>query len=152
VVAAAVREGRTTIARVLAVLELSATSRAAGGDRLRRILDGGVSYSSPERELMRLLREAGLHGFVANLPFRGPSGRHWKIDAGREDICLALEVDSKRWQGGPDRHQAEIDKFNDIQDAGWYLVRITPEDIRKRPAALVQRVRDAIARLRREVS
>jgi very-short-patch-repair endonuclease len=97
--------------------------------------------SSIERTLVRLLRRAGIDGFVVGLPFG-----NGKIDLAFPAARIAVEIDSWAWHTDPDRFRADRRKGNDLVAAGWTLRRFTWHDIVERPEATVSRIRAALAR------
>lgn len=97
--------------------------------------------SSIERTLVRLLRRAGIDGFVVGLPFG-----NGKIDLAFPAARIAVEIDSWAWHTDPDRFRADRRKGNDLVAAGWTLLRFTWHDIVERPEATVSRIRAALAR------
>jgi very-short-patch-repair endonuclease len=92
--------------------------------------------SAAERLLVRLLREAGITGWVLGHPF----GPH-RIDLAFPDRRLAVEVDSWAWHVDVERFRADRRKGNAITRAGWDLLRFTWHDLNGRPAEVAAEIR-----------
>jgi hypothetical protein len=84
-----------------------------GNRQLRRLLpslaDGAAAES--ERLLHKLLRQAGITGWIANLPF-AIDGQGFVIDVAFPEIKLAIEVDGYRYHSEATRFQADRTRQN----------------------------------------
>lgn len=98
--------------------------------------------SALERALIRLLRAAGLTGFVRGLPLGG--GR--EIDIAFPAERVAIELDGWAWHVDPARFTADRTKGNDLADDGWTLLRFTWRDVFKTPDHTVARIRRAVGK------
>lgn len=97
--------------------------------------------SALERALLRLLREAGLHGAVTGHPFRaGP------VDVAYPAERVAIELDGWAWHTDPDRFAADRAKGNALVADGWTLLRFTWRDVTEHPHRTVAAVRRALGR------
>ena len=96
--------------------------------------------SAAERILKRLLREAGITGWVFGHPF----GPHL-LDLAFPDQRVAIEVDGWAWHVDVDRFRADRRKGNELTRAGWILLRFTWHDLVTRPAEVVAEIRHALA-------
>jgi very-short-patch-repair endonuclease len=117
------------------------------GSRQLRSLQHALAedaHSEAERELLRLLREAGITGFVANLPVR-VAGRVLRIDVAFPDPRLAIEVDGRAYHSSADRFQADRTRQNKLVNDGWRVLRFTWADIMQRPEMVVAQIRSALA-------
>ena len=91
--------------------------------------------SAAERLLVRLLREAGISGWVLGHPF-GP----WRIDLAFPREKVAVEVDGWAWHVDAERFAADRRKQNALVRDGWDPLRFTWHDLDRRPAAVVREI------------
>jgi very-short-patch-repair endonuclease len=92
--------------------------------------------SAAERLLVRILRGAGIGGWVLGHPF-GP----WRIDLAFPEQKVAVEVDGWAWHVDPERFRSDRRKQNALVRAGWDPLRFTWHDLDGRPAAVVEEIR-----------
>jgi len=98
---------------------------------------------------------------VAELRFH--DRRRWRFDwaweyepdletGGALPLRIALEVDGGRWAPGGGRHATDADreKLNHAASAGWLVLRVSPQQLRRDPRGIVSMLQAAIARRRRE--
>ncbi|MFQ5522461.1 MAG: AbiEi antitoxin N-terminal domain-containing protein [Acidimicrobiia bacterium] len=145
----AVRRGMTTYGAVAEDLESLARRGKRGVVKLRRVLAprlGGtfVSESTLESRLLQVLRDGGLP--LPDTQFRPPWLRHMngRVDLAYPTAQVIVEGDSLKWHGTPEAFQADRQRDNLAQLAGWIILRFTWEDITKRPAYVVATVRRAL--------
>jgi very-short-patch-repair endonuclease len=91
--------------------------------------------SAAERLLVRLLREAGITGWVLGHPF-GP----WRIDVAFPRKRVAVEVDGWAWHVDAERFRADRRKQNALVKAGWDPLRFTWHDLDGRPDEVVTEI------------
>jgi very-short-patch-repair endonuclease len=96
--------------------------------------------SVAERILKRLLREAGITGWVVGHRF----GPHL-IDLAFPTQRVAIEVDGWAWHADVDRFRADRRKGNALTHAGWTLLRFTWHDLVTRPREVVAEILHALA-------
>ncbi|MDN5760104.1 MAG: type IV toxin-antitoxin system AbiEi family antitoxin domain-containing protein [Tomitella sp.] len=95
--------------------------------------------SAAERLLVRLLREAGIGGWVLGHPF-GP----YRIDLAFPAARVAVEVDGWAWHVDAERFRADRRKGNAITRGGWDLLRFTWHDLDGAPARTVAEIADTL--------
>lgn len=98
------------------------------GNPVRRLLLAdsiGRPWSSGERRLHRLLRDAGIAGWRANRPVLLDTGRWAFLDVGFDAERLDLEVDGWRHHSAPADLAADTERQNALVLAGWLPYRIT---------------------------
>ena len=140
----ALQLGWTTLDDLALRTQLLAGRR--GAPRLRRqlrVASPGVR-SEGERVLRRLLRRAGITGWVVDHPVAGVGVLDFAFLAER----LALEVDGRAWHSASDRFQRDRTRQNAAVARGWTVLRFTWEDLTERPDQVVGTVRATLARLR----
>ena len=91
--------------------------------------------SAAERLLVRILRAAGITGWVLGHPF-GP----WRIDLAFPAQKVAVEVDGWAWHVDPDRFRNDRRKQNALVRAGWDPLRFTWHDLDGRPRDVVTEI------------
>lgn len=107
------------------------------------LADGAHSYG--ERELLVLLRRAGLRGWEANARVSLPGGyvivdvvfRHWR---------LAIEVDGRAFHTDRRSFQRDRARQNRLMNAGWTVLRYTWEDVTQRPERVIAEIQTACSR------
>ena len=92
--------------------------------------------SAAERLLVRILREAGIGGWVLGHPF-GP----WRIDL----AFVREKVDGWAWHVDADRFRADRRKQNALVRAGWDPLRFTWHDLDGRPREVATEVRATVS-------
>jgi very-short-patch-repair endonuclease len=96
--------------------------------------------SAAERLLVKLLREAGIGGWVVGYPF-GP----YRIDLAFPAARVAVEVDGWAWHVDVDRFRTDRRKGNAITRAGWSLLRFTWHGLDGRPAESIAEITETLA-------
>lgn len=96
--------------------------------------------SAAERLLVKLLREAGIHGWELGHPL-GP----YRIDLAFPAAKLAVEVDGWAWHVDAERFRTDRRKGNAITRAGWDLLRFTWHDLDGRAVEVVAEIVGTLA-------
>jgi very-short-patch-repair endonuclease len=96
--------------------------------------------STAERLLTKLLRDAGITGWVLGYPF----GRY-RIDLAFPASKLAIEVDGWAWHVDAERFRNDRRKGNAITREKWDLLRFTWHDLDGSPAGTVQEIEAMIS-------
>lgn len=96
--------------------------------------------SAAERLLVKLLREAGITGWVLDHPF-GP----YRIDLAFPSVKLAVEVDGWAWHVDPVRFRTDRRKGNAITRAAWDLLRFSWRNLDSRPDESVGEIVETLA-------
>jgi hypothetical protein len=120
-----------------------------GAPRLARLtrLAGSGARSAAERVAVRLLRDAGITGWVANAPVYDDEGLVGVTDVAFERVKLALEFDGWAYHVTPDRFQGDRQRQNRLVAAGWTVLRFTWRDLVERPAYVISTITSMLARL-----
>jgi very-short-patch-repair endonuclease len=111
--------------------------------RLSRHL-GDQADAESERKLHRLLRSAGLTGWVPQLPFVA-GGRRFAIDVAFPELRLAIEIDGYAYHSSDDRFQRDRTKQNALIAAGWRVLRFTWADLDERPRYVIAQILQLLA-------
>jgi len=116
--------------------------------RRRALLDMQAGAAGPaERRLHRLLRGAGLTGWLPNESLSGHLGICASADVYFPDVRLVIEVDGVAFHG-PDRFQADRTRQNLLVGAGCTVLRFTWGDLTQRPDAIIAQIEACLRRLR----
>lgn len=118
-------------------------SGATGATAARSLLvvAGDRAASHAERRLVRLLRDAGVTGWVLGYAF-GP----YELDLAFPEQRVAIELDGWAWHSDVERFRRDRIKGNDLVTAGWTLLRVTWHDLDTAPARVVAQLRHALSR------
>lgn len=97
--------------------------------------------SAAERLLVRLLREAGITGWVLGHPL-GP----YRIDLAFPAQRVAVEVDGWAYHVDPERFRNDRRKGNFITRSGWDLLRFTWHGLHSQPVESIREIAETLAR------
>jgi very-short-patch-repair endonuclease len=150
VLEAAAREGAALLDRALQQRQVTypqlqaAFARMKGGrgattaGTLLRAAAIGAD-STAERLLLRILRNAGITGWVL-----GHQLGRWKLDVAFVRQKVGIEFDSWAWHVEHDRFVDDRRKTNDLLAAGWTPLRFTWRDLTETPETVLAHVRQAL--------
>jgi very-short-patch-repair endonuclease len=93
--------------------------------------DGAAADS--ERVLHRLLRRAGVRGWIPNHPVWVGGSLLGVIDVAIPARRIAIEVDGMAYHTDVDRFQRDRSKHNALTALGWTVLRFTWADLTQRP-------------------
>ena len=96
--------------------------------------------SAAERLLVRILRRAGITGWVLGYPF-GP----WRVDLAFPRQKVAVEVDGWAWHVDAERFRTDRRKQNALVRDGWDPLRFTWHDLDGYPDRVVAEVEETVA-------
>jgi very-short-patch-repair endonuclease len=96
--------------------------------------------SAAERLLVRLLRTAGIDGWVLGHPL-GP----YTIDLAFPAQRVAVEVDGWAYHVDPERFRNDRRKGNYLTRCGWDLLRFTWHGLHEQPAESLAEIRETLA-------
>lgn len=120
---------------------LGSSGSATAGRLLVAAADRSASVA--ERLLMRMLHDAGTHGWHSGFPASG-----YLIDIAFPQVKVAIEVDGWAWHMDAARTQADKWRQNALVRAGWTILRYTWHDLVERPAVVLAEIAFAISRAR----
>lgn len=141
----ALRSRETTLADLHEALRLT-PGRAGNMNRRRALLDSrDGAWSAAERRAHRLLREAGVTGWVANLPVIAAE-RLYYLDIAFKDRKLVIEIDGRLHETDEDLFQTDRWRQNALMLDGWQVLRFTWEMLCDHPEVVVATILAALAR------
>lgn len=145
---AAVRDGKTTIARVAARLAALRKRGRAGVRVLAEILDrrtaGPELESVLERRFLRIIERHGLPLPSRQVRIRFTSGRTARVDFAYPDERIAIEIDGHGTHSTRRQRQRDNDRDASFRLVDWFPLRLTGDDIHERESYVARRVRDAL--------
>ena len=97
--------------------------------------DGAAADS--ERLLHRLLRRAGIRGWIPNHPVWVDGALIGVIDVAIPHRRIAIEVDGMAYHTDVDRFQRDRAKQNALIALGWTVLRFTWADLIQRPGYVI---------------
>jgi len=109
----------------------------AAGTLLAVAACGGESEA--ERRLVRLLRRAGIEGWVLGYRVDG-----YRIDLAFPAARVAVEVDGWAHHRDAERFRQERRRQNELVLAGWTILRLTWDDLTHRPTTVLSHIRAAL--------
>lgn len=114
-----------------------------GSPAARRMLQAAESgaRSEAERLLIRLLRGAGITGWVAN----NCRVAGYQVDVAFPAAKVAIETDGWAFHSGPDEFENDRTRQNRIVLAGWTILRFTWLDLVTTPERVIAEIRRAIS-------
>jgi len=111
---------------------------AAAAGLLRAAADGAASEA--ERQLVRLLRGAGLTGWQLGYAVSG-----YVLDLAFPAARVAVEVDGWAWHSGVAEFRADRRRQNALVLGGWTVLRFTWDDLVHHPNAVLTQIHAALA-------
>jgi hypothetical protein len=105
-----------------------------------------TSGSVPESMARVLFGRAGLPTPVPQFPIRLGNGRIAYADFAWPEHRLVVEIDGFAWHSSNEALQRDHSRQNQLQLAGWTILRYTAKDIRQRMPSVLDEVRQALGR------
>ena len=99
-----------------------------------------------ESEARLVMLDGGLPGPVLQHEVIDARGRLRRLDFAWPEYRVAAEYDSDEWHVGAEALRRDRRKLAALQDLGWVVVPIVADDVRRQPAALVDRIRGHLDR------
>ena len=113
----------------------------AVGQLLTAAADRAASHA--ERVTVRLLRQAGITGWLLNSPVRA-GDREYIVDVVFHAARVAVEIDGWAWHSGVERFRGDRRRQNALVLAGWTVLRFTWDDLVSQPGRVVAEIRRAV--------
>lgn len=100
----------------------------------------GRAESPMESEARLVMIDGGLPKPTLQYEIVDAMGRLRRLDFAWPEHMVAAEYDSEQWHDGADALRRDREKVAALQDLGWIVIPIIRDDVRRRPAALVDRI------------
>ena len=94
-----------------------------------------------ESEARLVMIDGGLPRPVLQHEVVDARGRLRRLDFAWPKHKVAAEYDSDEWHAGAEALRHDRNELAALQDLGWTVVPVIADDVRRRPQALVARVR-----------
>ena len=109
-----------------------------------QLMDAGAE--SPQESRTRLLLvDADLPRPSTQITVRDSTGRFVaRVDMGWEEWKVGVEFDGAQHWIDPAQRTRDIDRYAELADLGWVIIRVNSELLRYRPAVVLERVRAAL--------
>jgi very-short-patch-repair endonuclease len=114
--------------------------------RLLSLARSGAA-SIAELKLHEMLRTAGLSGWHPNAPVHDPAGLIAVVDVLFPEVRLVIEVDGFAAHRDRGSFVADRRRQNRLVAAGYTVLRVTWDDLRDRPEAVLIELRSLLLRL-----
>jgi very-short-patch-repair endonuclease len=98
--------------------------------------------------MTRVFNTRDFRGFARQVPVRAP-GRRYILDMFHADARVAVELDGRLFHGDDLARRRDLARDTDLASMGITTIRLTFEDITRRPQWCRARVRAAISAHRR---
>lgn len=146
VIDVALRQRATTLTQLRTVFASLPNRR--GNQICARLIEDSRDepWSPPERVLHRMLRAAGITGWVANKRAR-VGGASFAADLRFDRLRLAIEVDGFDAHSRPSVFEKDPRRNNAFVLDGWTVLHFTARQIYDEPEWVISQIRAAIAML-----
>lgn len=103
-----------------------------------------LAESAMESEARLTMHDGGLPDPVLQYEIVDRCGNRWRVDFAWPQFRIAAEYDSEEWHSGADAIRRDRARREALRDAGWHVIVIYADDVRRSPLDLVQRIRDGL--------
>ncbi len=128
-------------------------SRRHGSAQARRLMASANDRAAAESERMarRLLRDAGICGWVGNHSVE-VAGRGIKVDLALPRLRIAIEVKGWTFHSKSDRAASDDTRLTDLQLVGWFVIPVGWLTLHRAPEKFIAQVRAAVMMRTREMA
>jgi hypothetical protein len=131
-----------TVDQCTALVHDLCKSGRAGSTLFRELVEArGGGYVAPESELearfIDLAVAAGFDRPVRQLNLGDDAGFIGRVDFAWPSARLIVEVDGRRWHGAKLDRDADEQRHNRLTAAGWHVLRISWDQLTRRPHEVV---------------
>jgi very-short-patch-repair endonuclease len=146
----ALRKGLTSLPRLRWTVERLQSRGRRGIGPLRQLLSqrraGEIAPASAlEARLIKLLSNSGLPKPKRQYEIRDRGKLIARVDLAYPELRLAIEADGYRYHSGRAAWQRDLVRRNALTNQGWRLLHVTWEDLRSRPAEVVDEIAAAVS-------
>jgi hypothetical protein len=101
----------------------------------------GRAESAMESEARLVMIDYGLPTPELQWPIIGRNSESWRVDFAWPDAKVAAEYESIEFHSGPAEMLKDRMRIAGIQEAGWTVIPIVGDDVRRQPDRLANRIR-----------
>ncbi len=105
------------------------------------------AHAESERVLHRILSDAAISGWKANVEIFVGGNLIAIADVLFARVKLIVEIDGRAWHSDEIRFQRDRTRRNDLVNSGYTVLRFTWDDLIRRPTYVVSTVRRALERI-----
>lgn len=138
---AALRSGTCDRAGLEAAAQAQRGRRGIAAVRKLIALASPLAESPMESEARLAMIDGGLTGFVEQHKVIDRDGREWRVDFAWPEFKLAIEYDGFDYHKSPTDLARDREKDNALREAGWTVLHITADDVRRHPEVMLRRIR-----------
>lgn len=142
---AALHNRRCSIAQLADAVDRQRGRRGIVEVRALLPLADGRAESAMESEARLAMLDHGLPLPDLQHPIRGRDGELWRVDFAWPDARVAAEYESVQFHAGAAAMLRDRKRIAGIQDAGWIVIPIVADDVRRTPARMCARISRALA-------
>jgi hypothetical protein len=137
---AALRSGTCTPGGLRHAVALQAGRRGIVAVRDLVPLANAASESPMESEARLVMLDGGLPPPVLQYEIVGVDGEVWRVDFAWPELRVAAEYDSVEWHGDAEALRRDRRRYQALREAGWVVVPILADDVRRFPQELIWRI------------
>ncbi len=105
-----------------------------------------LSESPMESETRLAMLDGGVPAPVLQHEITDRNGRTWRLDFAWPEQRVAVEYDGFDWHSQPEQLRRDRQKRAALHDAGWTLLSVVSDDVRRRPSDMVRRIHSELTR------
>lgn len=111
-------------------------------------LADALSESPMESEARLTMLDGGLSRPVLQYEIVDGNGRTWRVDFAWPLHRVAVEYDGFDWHSDPETFRRDRQKRAALTEAGWTLISVVADDVRRAPYDMVRRIASALTSAR----
>ena len=143
---AALRSGTCTPSGLRHAVLLQAGRRGIIAVRDLVPLANAASESPMESEARLVMHDGGLPTPVLQYEIVDLDGEVWRVDFAWPELRVAAEYDSVEWHGDAEALRRDRRRYEALRAAGWAVVPILADDVRRFPQDLIWRIAGELGR------
>lgn len=143
---AALRSGTCTPGGLRHAVALQAGRRGIVAVRDLVPLANAASESPMESEARLAMLDGGLPSPVLQYEIVDVDGEVWRVDFAWPELRVAAEYDSVEWHGDAEALRRDRRRYQALREAGWVVVAILADDVRRFPQELIWRIAGELGR------
>lgn len=132
--------------RTCTIAELTVAAKAQAGRRGIVVVRALIPLARPhaespmESEARLVMHDGGLPEPTLQYEIVDRDGGRWRVDFAWLDQRVAVEYDGFEWHSSPDHLRRDRQKRAALEEAGWRIISIVADDVRRHPVTMVRRI------------